>query len=211
MIKKTRLLILFIILFTTTLANADVPPPPGYNKIKVSFVIETNEDLSDYRFFFDFSGALQEVEVKSMGKTNIPPLGGGARYASGDFMAIPKKNLAAFGSELTFEQLSGLSESLSNKKIEGVIELGEHIFIQTIKGGRRDSAKTYLLVRKADTLQMSPKKKSSTKKKVASLFVSEEEETEMPDSKNNAIGGVFLSLFFVTGGVFLFRKSQGER
>lgn len=208
---KKILLVMIALLFFTFIVKADIPPPKGYSKVRVNFVIETNEDLSDYRFFFDFSGALSEVEVKSNGKTNIPPIGGGARYTSGDLIAIPKKNLESFGKELTYDQLNSLSESIRNKTVEGVIELGDHTFIQTVKGGGRDSAKTYIIERKDNSLKMSPKKKTSIKKKIASLFDFDDEETYAQNDKNSAIGGIFLSLFFLTGGVFVFRKSQQKR
>lgn len=205
---KKMLMMIVTLLFFTFIIKADIPPPKGYSKIRVNCVIETNEDLSDYRFFFDFSGALSEVEVKSNGKTSIPPIGGGARYTSGDLIAIPGKNLEVFGKELTYEQLNSLSESIRTKQIEGIIELGAHTFTQTVKGSGGNSSKNYVIIRKDNTLQMSPKKKTTVKKKVSSLFGFNEEETYAENNKNSAVGGVFLSLFFLTGGIFVFRKSQ---
>jgi hypothetical protein len=205
---RKSLMLMLVLVSLTFVARADMAPPKGYTKININFVVETNEDLSDYRFFFNFAGALEEVEIKSKGNTNIAPIGGGARYATGNFVAIPRKNLESFGEKLTEEQLDNLSESVSDKKIEGLIELGAHTFTQTVKIGKGDSAKTYIIERKNDILQMSAKKKTPVKKKVSAFLSSEDEETVAQDNNHQAIGGIFLSLFFLSGGVFTFRKFQ---
>src|SRR6185369_14539048 len=115
MIKTNLGILLPIILLFTFLVKADIAPDPGMVRVKIDLVIETTEDLSDYRFFLDFYGDLREVAVKSKGRTTIPSMGGGARYNSGKLLAIPKKSLSGFDEKLSTEQLENLSASLKNK------------------------------------------------------------------------------------------------
>ena len=59
--KISAILVAVIALFAV--ARADVPPEPGNSRISVPLTIETNEDLSDYRFFIESPMQLEEVTV----------------------------------------------------------------------------------------------------------------------------------------------------
>ena len=194
MIKKSGLILSLILIFTVFI-KADVPPPKGYVRVSVNFVAETKEDLSDYRFFFDFYGNFHEVNIQNKAKTIVPPSGGGARYASGKFLAVPKSAV----NDSIGGQPYGVSELFKEKKVEGIIELGEHSFTKTVlrKDGKKVQPPVYLIERKADSLIMTQKKAVV---KRAGL-----EESE-PKSGKTMIAGIFLSLSAIFGGVFIFRK-----
>src|SRR5689334_3679845 len=100
MMKKNLAILLPVILLFTIFAKADVPPDKGFVRVQIDLVTETMEDVSDYQFFLDFYGDLREVEIKSNGRTVIPPMGGGARYRTAKFLAISKNNLKSFGENL---------------------------------------------------------------------------------------------------------------
>lgn len=203
MIKKNLALILMMISVFAIAANADIPPPKGYTKVNVNLVIETKQDLSDYRFFVDFYGDLNEIQLKNNGKVSIPPIGGGARYVTGTIYAIPKKSIESTPKDADREQFSNVSESLRENKIEGAIKLGEHSFYNTVlvKNKKKVVTPTYLIERKNNTLVMSVKK---VMKKVE--FEAEDEPVE--SDSNKMIGGIFLSLFMLFGGFFLVRKKS---
>jgi hypothetical protein len=203
LIKKNLALILLLIFTFAIVANADIAPPKGYTKVSINLVIETKQDLSDYRFFVDFYGDLNEITVKNNGRVSIPPIGGGARYSTGTVYAIPKKSIESTPKDADREQFSNLSESLREDKIEGAIKLGEHSFYNTVlnKNIKKVVTPTYLIEKKNNTLIMSVKK---AMKKVE--FEAEDESVE--SDSNKLIGGVFLSMFMLFGGIFLFRKKS---
>lgn len=202
MIKKNLWLILLLSLVSTISVQADVPPPKGSVKVSINLVIETKADFSDYRFFVDFYGDLNEIAVKNNSKVSVAPIGGGARYASGVIYAIPTIIIESIGKDADREQLGNLSESIREDKLEGAIKLGEHSFYQTvsIKNKKKVVTPTYIIERKDKTLVMSVKK---VMKKV-----SFEEDEPIQSDPNKLIGGIFLSLFALFGGVFLFRKKS---
>lgn len=92
MIKRNLGLILLMTLVFMVSVKADMPPPSGYERVSVNLIVETKEDLSDYRFYLDFAGDKKDVEIKSKGVTSLPPMGGGARYSSGTLWAVSKTN-----------------------------------------------------------------------------------------------------------------------
>jgi hypothetical protein len=191
--------ILVSILFLTALAKADAPPPKGYTRVSVNFVVETKEDLSDYKFFFNFYGNLHEIEIKKDEKNIITPIGSGARYATGTFIAIQKKNLPKPNDKLTAEDLDSLGKLIDDKEIKALIELGQHSFWETVltKNSKKVSTPSYLIKRKGQLLTMSQKKKILKK----ASFADEEQ-----SSGRTMMAGIFLSLSIVFGGVFIFRR-----
>src|SRR5437879_4110266 len=95
---RTRFAALFVILLlSAALSLADIPPDPGFKRVHLDIVLDPQEDFTDYRFFIKSGDLAQEVFVKEGEKTTVNSLGGGARYRSGTFLAVPKKNLTAFG------------------------------------------------------------------------------------------------------------------
>lgn len=123
-------LILPLILIFAAFIKADVPPDPGFKRVSINLIVETKEDLSDYRFFLDFYGDMREVEIRQ-GSNSLPANGGGARYSSGTLWAIPKKSLK----DETKEQIS---KALNENKIVGAIKLAQHQFAQTVRDSETD-------------------------------------------------------------------------
>ena len=186
-----------VILLFSFISKADVPPDPGFKRVSINLVTETTEDLTDYRFFLDFYGDLREVEVKSKSRTEIPPMGGGARYRTGTFLAIPKKSLGGFEDKLTNDQLSSLSKSIKDKKIDGVTELVRHFFSRDIPKGESAPEIYYRLTRAENTLKA--EMISNEKPKSSQLIA--------PDSRIGMLtGGVLMTLAALAIGVFAFRK-----
>ena len=92
--KKSVFLILLVTFFSFVIsANGDVPPDPGQKRITLKFIVESQEDLSDYRFFLKTGAELKEYVFKKGEKMTIESMGGGAFYRNGKFLAVPKKAL----------------------------------------------------------------------------------------------------------------------
>jgi len=200
MIMKNLGIILTFLLLFTSLVKADVPPEKGYVRVSTDLITETEEDLSDYRFFLDFYGDLNEVAVKSKGRTAIPLRGGGARYSSGTFLAIPKKNLKGYGEELSKDQLDDLSQLIKAKKIEGVVELARHRFSAEIPKDEKPAEVYYILKRDGETLKAEKISKEQPKSNSNLQTVSQ-------NSRIGLIaGGILITVALVFAGVFVFRK-----
>ena len=198
--KKYLGIIVAIILLFNFYVKADVPPDPGYVRVSIDLVTETSEDLSDYRFFLDFYGDLREVEIKSKGRTSIPPMGGGARYRSGTLLAIPKKSLSGLEEKPSSEQLNNLSKSIKAKEIEGVAELAKHQFSADVPKGEKPSESYYLIKREENTLKAEKVTEEKPKSKSSPQLIASDSRTGM------VVGGFFLTLAVLVIGVFAFRK-----
>lgn len=186
MIKKRFGITLSIILLCAFIAKADVPPLPGLGRVKTDLVLETKEDLSDYRFFLDFYGDLKEIKVNNNSQTTIPSVGGGARYADGTLLAIPGKNLNQFADDSP-TSLKNLSQALREKKVEGVIELTKHKFIKDTLLGLTLAKPFYTIEREANTLKI--------------VQTSELNKTVI-------IAGILIAAAIFLFGFFLFRKAS---
>ncbi len=200
MIKMNMALLLPVLLLLAITGIADVPPEADYVRVRNNLVIETKEDLTDFRFFIDFYGDLKEIEIKSKARTTIPPMGGGARYSSGTLFAIPVKSLSGFAGKLTPEQLKNLSQSIKNKKIEGVQELFIHRFSQD---NPKDQAKEdfyYTITRIGQNLvaEILPEGWPKLNK--------EKELIPQPNRSNIIIGGILLTIAALIVGLFIFRN-----
>ena len=201
MIKKNLAFIIPFILLFTFLAKADVPPDKGYVRVRLNLVTETTEDLSDYRFFLDFYGDLREVEIKSKGRTEIPPMGGGARYSSGTFLAIPKKSLTALGEKTKREELANLSKQIKKKEIEGVVELATHRFIADIPAGEQPAETYYVIKHEEKTLKAEQITNEKPKSSSSQPLISSGAQT------GYVVGGVLMTLAVLFAGIFAFRKA----
>ena len=185
--NKKITLLLPIMLFLVIAGKADMPPEAGYSRVSYNLVIETTEDLTDFRFFVDFYGDLKDIEVKSKGRTTIPPMGGGARYSSGTLLAIPVKSLNGFAVKLTPEQLKNLSEAIRNKKIEGVLELAKHSFSDDIPKGKTPEDVYYKISRQDKTLNAVRMTEPMPK------IIKEQELIPQTDRSSLIIGGILLA------------------
>jgi hypothetical protein len=132
--NKKLMLILFLAF--SIFIKADVAPDPDEIRMTNNLVIETVENVSDYRFFLNFYGAVHEIEVVDKGRSEIQSPGGGARYSSGTLIAIPKKSLTGQPQKLEspFDEVGKrFADSISQQKFNGAIELGKHQFSGIIK------------------------------------------------------------------------------
>lgn len=191
-----------LILISTFSLRADVPPDAGYVRVKINLVTETKEDITDYRFFLDFYGDLREVEVKSNGRTEIPPMGGGARYSSGTLLAIPKNSLKDFDAKLTDEQLENLSQLIKSKKIEGAVELAQHRFSRDVPKGETAPEVYYVIKRAENTLKAEQITKESSKSNPSAQSV-------LSTSRvSYVVAGILITLAVLVAGIFAFRKAS---
>lgn len=144
-------IIIFFLFAAVT--KADIAPAAGYTQVRTDLIIETTEDLSDFRFFLDFRGDCNEVKLKSNDITTIPSPGGGVRYSTGTLLAIPKKSLKDFGEELTFEQQHQLGELVSKNQVDQMLKLLQHSFSTIINDSdiANWSYPTYRLERNGNT------------------------------------------------------------
>lgn len=204
---KNIFLILSVILVLNIFIKADVAPDPGYMKVSADLIIETKEDLSDYRFFLDFHGDYREVKIKSNGQTVIPSMGGGVRYSVGVLLAVPSAKLKGFEKVSSAEDSQKLLQEIERLKKDGsVIELTQHSFSKTIPVSERSnwSHPTYRIERDGTTLKVVDNGNLSPK-------ISLEEESQMKNSFLGIaaiIGTVLVGLAVVIGGIVLFRKSR---
>lgn len=74
-------------------------------------------------------------------------MGGGARYSSGTFLAIPKNSLSGYEEKLSNEQANNLSKAIKNKEIAGVAELADHRFSADVPKGEKPAEVYYTLKR----------------------------------------------------------------
>jgi hypothetical protein len=123
-------------------AKGDVAPEPGFKRISSNLKVESDEDLSDYRFYVRSGADVKEVFIKKGEPTTISPLGGGAYYSAGKFLAVPRKELEKLNSDKRAERLTELEQAVHDGKVPGAIELIDHIFSRTVNeseaGGFQD-------------------------------------------------------------------------
>lgn len=123
MIRRIAGLAILLSLFAIA-SQADIAPDPGFTRVTVYLVVELKEDIPGYRFFIASSNLVKEVQIKKGERTNVGPLGGGARYSSGTLFAIPSKSLKP--SEVPEDEYTA-------EKIPGAIKLIDHGFQSTVR------------------------------------------------------------------------------
>ena len=199
---RNSILICSMLLFGAFSLKADVPPETGYERVSINLVTETTEDLSDFRFFLDFYGDLREVEITYNGRTEIPPMGGGARYGSGTFLAIPKKSLKNFEGKLSNEQANNLSRAIKNKEIEGAVELAKHRFSRDVPRGEKPAAVYYVLTRAENTLKAEQiiEENKRSNNNLRSFFEA--------SRLSYVFAGIFITLAVLITGIIAFRKAS---
>ena len=205
--KINPALFLLIFLGLINVAKADIAPAPDEMRVTSDLTINTDQDLSDYRFFLNFLAAVREVEVKSNGQTVIPSQGGGALYSSGTLLAVPKKNLTDFPDKLQTsndEKHKSLANAIGEGKIPGIIELGKHSFYRTIKKSERANwtYPVYRIEKEGASLKMVKEADLAPKMSL--------EEQKLVESgwfyRPVIIAGVLIAFGVLLTGVFLFRK-----
>lgn len=108
-------------------ALADVPPDPGFTRQPVDLILETESDLSAYRFFLDSPMMVEEVKFSgSRAVVQAEGRGGAMRY--GKLIAVPISDMTISG------DLSGplLEFHIRQMKFPNAKQLVSHSFQQTI-------------------------------------------------------------------------------
>ena len=134
--------ILVLIVFLSASVFGDVAPDPGFRRITVSLTLETDEELSGFRFFVKSGGEVEEVFIKPGERTVVSPLGGGAYYSAGKLLAVPREQVKGFNSASSDGKLSELEKAVYDGTVPGSVELVDHLFSRTVNeseaGGFRD-------------------------------------------------------------------------
>ena len=124
--------LLFVLVSLFVTAKADVPPEAGYKRITQPLIVESQEDLGEYRFFLKAGSDLREFGLKKGEKIEIESLGGGLFYRNGTFLAVPKASLAELNEAPTDRKLNLLQRAVYDGKVSGTIELIRHVFIRDL-------------------------------------------------------------------------------
>jgi hypothetical protein len=130
---KTWFLAAVSVLSLLSAVNADVPPDPGFKRVSLKLVVSAQDDFPDYRFFVKSGADLEEIHLKKGEQQTIEPLGGGAWYRAGTFIAVPKKSLADLSELPADGKLSEMQKTVYDGKAEGQIELIKHSFIRDVR------------------------------------------------------------------------------
>jgi hypothetical protein len=140
--KSLRPLIVLVIVcaFYSSVA-ADVPPDPGYKRITLNLVVEPADDFADYRFFLKSGFDLKEYTLKKGEKITLSPMGGGALYRNGKFLAVPKKALVGLSEERSDQKLNPMQKAIAEGVVPGTISLIEHGFIRDVRSTEASSLK----------------------------------------------------------------------
>ncbi len=207
MIKLYAGLAVLTILVCAAAVKADIAPDRSRDvRVNVSFV--TKDDLSDYRFFLinydnETDGHQIAGEIKLV--KNVPAtFPAGARKCKDTgclLVAIPKSSFMEPAAMLpkgilSWDDFRKMVKLNAEGEVEGLIEFEESIDYSVKVDElslRRSLTRTYTIKRKWNTLVM-------TEKIVAGL------ENQEPNDAGTVAGGLFLSLAFIGGGVFIFRK-----
>jgi hypothetical protein len=200
-------LIVLAVLACAAAVKADVAPDRSREiRVNVSFV--TKDDLSDYRFFLknsDFETGTEQIAGEIKIVKNVPALfPAGAQKCKDTGCALAAVLKSSFKEPmpvlpkgiLTWENFKQKLKTNAEGEVEGLIEFEESIdyFVRVDERSfRRSLSRTYTIKRKWNTLVL-------TEKIVAGL------ESEEPNDIKTVMGGLFLSLAFILGGVFIFRK-----
>jgi hypothetical protein len=130
-----RVAILSLLIFGLFIAGrADVAPDPGYVQHKASLILETDSDLSAYRFFIESPIEVEEIKIEK-GRQTVIDAGsrGGGAGKFGKIVAVPATSLTAYGPEMSPEQLQQLKTALSAKKVPGSVDLLSHSFLPIVR------------------------------------------------------------------------------
>ncbi|MEP6945481.1 MAG: hypothetical protein ABJA02_06145 [Acidobacteriota bacterium] len=146
---KTGLSTLLVLFASCIAIYADVPPDSGYQRVSTNIVIESADDLADFRFFLQSGRIVKEVEVKKGEQTVIHPLGGGAFYGSGTLLAVRAKDLSSFGSDN-----DAVEKAVFEGGIPDIIRLVDHRFTRDVRTSEASVFKdsVYRLERNKDGL-----------------------------------------------------------
>ncbi len=204
---KTGLTTLFFFAAFAIAVHADVPPEPGFSRVTVAILLETNDDLAEFRFFLQSGQMVQEVFVKKGEQTRVGALGGGALYRSGTLLAVPAKSLVSFGSDK-----KAIESAILEQRVPDVIKLVDHRFTLEVRTAEADGLK--------DAVYRLERTKGGS---VTAVAVSDKSSTAEPKTTPYAapygvsgsigmagwgtiIGGCLLTLGLISFGAMMFRR-----
>jgi len=135
--KISAILVAVIALFAV--ARADVPPEPGNSRISVPLTIETNEDLSDYRFFIESPMRLEEVTVHKGTPTVIGTEGRAGAGRIVTVWAVPRKSITDESAFTDPSKLQNTDTALREGQLAGAMKLFSHAFLTTVPDGEKSA------------------------------------------------------------------------
>ncbi len=212
MTKLQPIFILSIVAAFFASAFADVPPDPGQKRVVLSIIVETVDDLADYRFFLKNGFDLKEYTLKKGEKVTISSMGGGALYRNGKFFAVPKKALTGMSEEPSGEKLNPMQKAIADGSVPGTIELIDHSFIRDVPTAEAANWKDPLYrLEKDDEKGIKavlvsggqPKNKTAGATNPYSAG-----EPKTPAFWATVAGGSLLTLALIFFGVFALRRSK---
>lgn len=206
MFNRRIVAVLMVVFSMCAIALADAAPEPGYVKVGVPLIIQPKEDFSDYRFFLNSPGGLEEITLAKGKTTTISTEGRAGSMKFTTLIAVPKVGLAGYDGPIAAEKLDALQEAINGKKIEGVIELVSHDFDYYMKKKEKKKWKNpvYALKASADKKIEAVETKPSGKTKGEI----ESEEDGNSHMASTIVAGSFLSLSFIFGGVWFARRKK---
>lgn len=125
-----RLLLTFLLIFglLPAIVRADIPPDPGFTRQAADLILESDGDLSGFRFFLDSPAKVEEIKLTS-GRTVIEAANRGGAMRSGKLIAVPVSDMAVISGDLSGALLESM---IRQKKFPNAKELLLHSFQQTI-------------------------------------------------------------------------------
>jgi hypothetical protein len=210
---KASIAALFLLIGCTAILRADLAPPNGYTRISVGIILETKDDLADYRFFLVSSNLVKEILVKKDERATVGPLGGGARYSSGRIVAIPSKGLTTFGEKPVDVRLRDMEYAVAGGQIAGTITLLEHSFAREVPdaeaAGWKDAV--YRLEKDAETgikaVWVSGGANESKKGDGVAFTIVDISRPASIAEWTTIAGGVLMTLAFLSLGLWVFVRS----
>jgi len=207
--KLPTITLLFVLVSLFVTARADVPPEAGYKRITQQLIVESQEDLGEYRFFLKVGADLKEFTLKKGERIGIESMGGGSFYRNGIFLAVPKASLAKLNEAPTDRKLNFLQQAVYDGKVSGSIELIRHGFIRDLRNAEAAAAKdpVYRIERDGEKgLKAVLVSGGAVDTKVAASSYSN-------DSKSSGfwvavVGGSLMTLAFIFFGGWAIRRSN---
>jgi len=129
---KQIMLLLVVFLGGCITAMADVPADPGFKRISLNLIVETQSDFPEYRFFIKSGADLEEITLKKGEPFVIEPLGGGAFYRTGTLVAVSKKSLEGLSETPAEGKLNDLQRVIYDGNVPGTLELVKHSFAREV-------------------------------------------------------------------------------
>jgi len=210
---KLRNSVISILLLSFLAASglADVAPDPGYTRVSLSIHIEAKDDFPEYRFFVVSGDMAREVAVKKGAESVVSSLGGGARYRSGRFVAVPAASLASYGSAPAGEQLKAMTGAIVRGETPGTVELITHEFSRDVRNSEASgwTGPRYRLERtegRGVTAVLVSGGAGDKKSDSTSGFYSTDPKT--PAFWAAVAGGSLMTLAFIFFGVWALRRSR---